>query len=193
MRSNNSISKQQFSPIEASGENDVALFKKLFESDRNRLYSYIYAFVSNHSMADDIFQETSLTLWQEFEKFESGTNFSKWANVIAFNRIRHHRHYQKKYQVGLSDDFTQEFSQNIAIMDSQAITQEQRWRHLEYCMSLLSEPLKKIYQSFYVDNLTANVIAEQSGRSLRSVRKSVHKLRSKLFECVDKKVQKASS
>jgi RNA polymerase sigma-70 factor (ECF subfamily) len=186
------MSKQHRPSTSSRESSNAALFKQLFESDQNRLYSYIYAFVSNHSMADDIFQETSVTLWQNFEKFEPGTNFSKWANVIAFNRIRHHRQANKKYQLGLSDDFTQEFSQNIAVMESQAIKQEQRWLHLEHCHSLLSEPLKQVYQSFYIDNFTANDIAEQSGRSVRAIRKAVHKLRTKLFECVDKKVQKAS-
>lgn len=77
-------------------------FGTLLNADKNRLYAYIFAFVADRTIADDVFQETCLTLWQEFEKFERGTNFSKWANVIAFNRIRHYRYAQKKYQLGLS-------------------------------------------------------------------------------------------
>ena len=88
MHPSKSISTAQSSLVNASGESRSTVFKQLFEPDKNRLYSYIYAFVSNHSMADDIFQETSLTLWNEFSKFEPGSNFSKWATCIAFNRIR---------------------------------------------------------------------------------------------------------
>ena len=73
-------------------------FSQLFEADKNRLYAYIYAYVLDGSAADDIFQETSMTLWREFNKFELGTNFSKWANGIAFNRIRVFRRNNKKYQ-----------------------------------------------------------------------------------------------
>lgn len=193
MRSKKNISQAQSSLSNTSEISRSILFRKLFEPDKNRLYSFIYAFVSNHSIADDIFQETSLTLWQEFEKFESGSNFSKWANVIAFNRVRHHRQAQKKYVLGLSEDFAEEFSNNIAIMESQAVSQEKKWRHLEHCHALLSEPLKEIYQNFYVDNLTANNIAQSTNRSIHAIRKSVYKLRTKLFDCVDKKVEKVSS
>ncbi|WP_016957784.1 sigma-70 family RNA polymerase sigma factor [Catenovulum agarivorans] len=190
MLSNKPEPKQQLN-TQASEVARVSEFKKLFEADKNRLYTYIYAFVSNQAIADDIFQETSLTLWQEFEKFELGTNFSKWANVIAFNRVRHHRQANKKYQLGLSDDFLQEFSNNIAILESQYGTQEQKWRYLEHCRSLLSDPLKQIYHNFYVENLTAQDLADKTGRSIHAIRKSVFKLRKKLYDCVEKKVQEA--
>lgn len=174
-------------------EQRLGSFEELFDSDKNRLYAYIYAFVSNKAAADDIFQETSLTLWHNFDKFEAGTNFSKWANVIAFNRVRHFRQKQKKYMLGLSEDFLKEFSENVAVIESEAAVQEKKWRHLEHCRSSLSEPMKNIYQSFYVENLTAKDIAERTGRSIHAIRKSVHKLRQKLFDCVEQKTQEELS
>nr|WP_268820356.1 sigma-70 family RNA polymerase sigma factor [Paraglaciecola sp. G1-23] len=167
-------------------------FGQLFEADKKRLYAYIHAFVSDHTIAEDIFQETSLILWQEFDKFEIGSKFSKWANVIAFYRINHHRNANKKYQLGLSDDFLQEFSQNISIIESNTNTQEQKWQDLEHCCALLSEPLRKVYQSFYIENLTAQDIATNTGRSLIAIRKVVHKVRKRLFDCIEQKKQGAS-
>lgn len=183
--------------LETSDKNSGELirssqFGQLFEADKNRLYAYIYAFVYDPAMADDIFQETCLTLWQEFDKFELGTNFSKWANVIAYNRIRRHRESQKKYQLGLSDDFLQEFSENIENYESVAINHELKWRHLEDCCRHLSDPLKQIYQHFYVKNLTAQQIATNTGRSIHAIRKSVYKLRNRLFDCVEEKLQRVS-
>ncbi|RDV27379.1 RNA polymerase subunit sigma [Alteromonas aestuariivivens] len=191
LHSTDPISKQQLSSAD-SKPTSASLFRQLFEADKNRLYAYIYAFVSNRAIADDIFQETCLTLWKEFEKFEPGTNFSKWANVIAFNRVRHYRQVNKKYQLGLSDDFLQEFSRNIAIMESRYDSQEQKWRHLEHCKSLLSAPLRDIYQRFYAQNLTAPEIAQSTGRSIHAIRKAVHKLRKRLFDCVEQKNTGAS-
>ncbi|GEA12941.1 sigma-70 family RNA polymerase sigma factor [Alteromonas sp. KUL49] len=166
--------------------NSAEVFKVLFEKDRRRLYAYIFAFVSDRAIADDVFQETSLTLWKEFDKFELGTNFSKWANVIAFNRIRRMRQEKGKYQLGLSEDFLTEFNNNMAQFDTDMVTKEKRWQQLEQCCALLSSPLKSIYQGFYVQNLTAQNIADNTGRSIHAIRKSVHKLRKRLFDCVDK-------
>ncbi|WP_420933472.1 sigma-70 family RNA polymerase sigma factor [Alteromonas sp. A081] len=190
-----SVSTQKNQQIVTTDSEALRLskFGQLFEADRNRLYSYIYAFVSNRSAADDIFQETSLILWREFDKFEMGTKFSKWANVIAFNRVRHYRQAHKKYQLGLSDDFLQEFSKNITVSENRPISVEQKWRYLEHCCSLLSEPLKKTYHSFYVNNLSAKELAESTGRSIHAIRKSVFKLRKRLFDCVEQKLREGAS
>ncbi|AWB65480.1 RNA polymerase subunit sigma [Saccharobesus litoralis] len=193
MASNNSLATNKNTEPTTAEIFRASQFGQLFEADKNRLYAYIYAFVSDNAVADDIFQETCLTLWQEFDKFELGTNFSKWANVIAFNRIRRYRQTNKKYQLGLSDDFLQEFSRNVAIIESQAGPQEQRWRNLEHCCSLLSAPLKQVYQFFYVENLTAQEIADNTGRSIHAIRKVVHKLRKRLFDCVEQKTQQGDS
>lgn len=166
-----------------------SLFAQLFEADKNRLYAYIFAYVADSAAADDIFQETSLTLWREFEKFEPDTSFSKWANGIAFNRIRVYRRSQQKYTLGLSDDFLKEFSETIAIVESRIEPQSYKWQHLQHCSGLLTPALQKIYQAFYVNNLKAKDVAEDTGRSITAIRKSVHKLRKKLFDCVEHKVR----
>ncbi|WP_420933485.1 sigma factor [Alteromonas sp. A081] len=80
--------KNQLSEKPSSQLDNAEGFERLFDANKNRLYRYVYASVWDTSAADDIFQETSLTLWNEFSKFEPGSNFSKWATCIAFNRIR---------------------------------------------------------------------------------------------------------
>lgn len=166
----------------------IATFSELFDADKKRLYCYIYAYVSNSTDADDIFQETCLTLWREFETFELGTNFTKWANTIAFNRVLAFRRKQNKYSLGLSDDFLDEFSANLSIIETNAVAHERKWQHLESCCTQLPDTLKKIYQQFYRENLTADDIATKTGRSIYAIRKAIHKLRKKIFDCVDKKL-----
>ena len=162
---------------------DSDLFISLFEADRNRLYSYIYAYVMDHTAADDIFQETSMTLWREFEKFEPGSNFSKWANGIAFNRVRVYRRKNKKFSLGLSEELMVSISETISKEDYS----ETRWNALQECRTLLRDEDKKLYESFYVKNQKAQEVADESGRSIFAIRKAVHKLRKKLFDCVDRK------
>lgn len=170
----------------------ATLFSELLEADKNRLFGYIYAFVSNHAIADDVFQETCLTLWKEFERFEPGTSFSKWANTIAFNRVLSYRKKHKRDQVGFSDEFFEDFSESVEVIERNANSQEQKWHYLAQCKSLLSAPLQNVYQRFYVYNETAQQIADDSERSIHAIRKSVHKLRKSLIDCIDKKMKGAS-
>lgn len=169
-----------------------SLFGQLFEADKKRLYAYIFAYMQEKPATDDIFQECCLTLWKEFEQFEPDTNFSKWANSIAFNRIQAFRRTDQRYELGRSDDFLQEFSQNLETIESLALPQEQKWLYLERCCSLLPPPLQNIYHSFYKNNQTAQEIADTSGRSIRAIRKAVHKLRKRLFDCVEEKIEEST-
>lgn len=163
-----------------------AEFVKLFDADKNRLYAYIYAYVMDRNAADDIFQETSMTLWREFEKFEPGSNFKKWANGIAFNRVRHFRQANKKYQLGLSDDFLQEFSDTMAAKTESSHNVSDKWLHLQHCSALLPTSLKNTYHAFYIEKQKAQEIADSSGKSIYAVRKMIHTLRKQLFNCVAK-------
>ncbi|WP_016956452.1 sigma-70 family RNA polymerase sigma factor [Catenovulum agarivorans] len=166
---------------------NIALFNQLFAADKKRLYAYIFAFVSNKTIADDIFQETCLTLWQKFDTFEPGSNFSKWANTIAYYKILKFRKKNSQYLLGLDDDFMQEFSENIRVIESKSLEREQKWLHLDKCRTALSSTMQLVYQGFYVENLTAQAMADSTGRSIYAIRKAVGKLRKKLIDCVDSK------
>lgn len=180
--------KNQLAKKPSSDLISTAEFEQLFEADKNRLYRYIYASVWDTAAADDIFQETSLTLWNEFHKFIPGSDFAKWATCIAFNRIRVFRRNQQKYELGLDDDLLQEFSDNLPEIEEGVVAQESKFSHLEHCRTLLSSSMQQIYNYFYNYNLTAQDIAEKSGRSIYAIRKSIHKLRKKLFDCVEQKI-----
>ena len=158
-------------------------FILLFEADRRRIYAYIYAFVMDPDIADEIFQETSVLLWRDFEKFEPGSNFSKWANGIVFNRVRSYRRKEKKHQLCLSDEVIGELAGQISYSDNS----EKRWQALQACLATLTPSLQQVYTDFYVKNSTANELAKTTGRSVSWIRKAVQKLRKKLVDCVDRK------
>ncbi|MCM8535946.1 MAG: sigma-70 family RNA polymerase sigma factor [Lentisphaeraceae bacterium] len=177
-------SENQIEKVQASLEQQrPELFVSLFESDRNRLYSYIFAFMADSVAADDIFQETSMVLWREFSKFTIGTNFSKWANGIAFNRIREYRRKNKKYAVG----FSEEMLESLVEVAEKDVDEDSKWSVLQACRKNLAEHTHKLYEDFYVQNLKAQQIADKTGRSIFAIRKAIHKLRKKLFDCVEEK------
>lgn len=158
-------------------------FISLFEADRRRIYAYIYAFVMDTDAADEIFQETSVLLWRDFENFEANSNFSKWANGIVFNRVRSYRRKEKKHTLCLSDEVIGELADKISPSDSS----EKRWQALQSCRQQLTPILQQLYTDFYVNNATATEIAKTTERSVFAIRKSVQKLRKTLFDCIDRK------
>lgn len=173
---------------ELADTDTASLFLNLFEQDKHRLYAFIYAFVLDYPSADDIFQEVSMTLWREFEKYRPNSNFSKWANVIAFNRVLTFRQANKKYALGVTDDIVTELQAHFtSAMPQNTEDKPSKWLHLKHCVELLPQPLSSIYQDFYVQQHKAQEIANRTGRTIYSVRKAIHKLRKRLFDCVKNK------
>ena len=62
-------------------------FIRLMTRHERLVYGYILSLVPNWADADEILQETNIRLWEEFEKFETGTNFAAWAVRVAHFQV----------------------------------------------------------------------------------------------------------
>ena len=62
-------------------------FIRLMTRHERLVYGYILSLVPNWADADEILQETNIRLWEEFEKFEAGTNFAAWAVRVAHFQV----------------------------------------------------------------------------------------------------------
>jgi RNA polymerase sigma-70 factor, ECF subfamily len=51
-----------------------AEFVRLFSQHARRLYAYLYLLLNNDVDADDVFQETSRVMWENFAQFTPGTH-----------------------------------------------------------------------------------------------------------------------
>jgi RNA polymerase sigma-70 factor (ECF subfamily) len=173
------LSKQNTSELLSRSD----YFLSLFEPERKRIYAYVYALVQNKTVADDVFQDVSTLLWQEFNSFIPNSSFTKWSNAIVFNCVRTYRHKNKRYLVGLSEEV---FDQLIDIIDRDEDI-DRKWGLLQSCLSKLTLNTYRVYHGFYVESLSADNIAKKYGRSIYGVRKSLRLLRKTLFDCIDSK------
>jgi len=72
----------------------TADFMRLYAEWSRHIYWVIRTAVIRPEDADNVFQETSLALWQNFGEFQPGTNFAAWASQVARNHVR--RHFQRQ-------------------------------------------------------------------------------------------------
>ena len=66
-------------------------FVALFVENQRRIYGYILTVVPDCNEADDLFQQTSLVLWEKAGEFRPEGDFVRWACGVAFNVIRNYR------------------------------------------------------------------------------------------------------
>ena len=58
-------------------------FFEFFLNAQPRIYGFLYAMIHNRADVEDLLQETVTSMWENFDKYQDGTDFSAWGIVIA--------------------------------------------------------------------------------------------------------------
>lgn len=57
--------------------------QRLFVEHHMRIQGFVFALLPDFALADDVVQETFLTVARKAHKFELGTDFLKWAKTTS--------------------------------------------------------------------------------------------------------------
>ena len=68
-------------PAPAGGPTEA--FLKEFAPHHDRLFAYLFSLLPHRPDAEDVFQRTSLILWQKFDQWTPGSDFLAWACGLA--------------------------------------------------------------------------------------------------------------
>ncbi|HTN73977.1 MAG TPA: sigma-70 family RNA polymerase sigma factor [Pirellulaceae bacterium] len=156
-------------------------FVRLFAQHHRQLYAYILAFEHDRAAADEVFQETSLILWREFAQFRTGAPFLPWATAISFNQLRKFWRQRKRDRRMLSDPLLDQLA-----LDAEALAEELDDRRLALadCLRKLPPRDRQLIDLYYGGKSTAGTVAEQMGRSVHTVYKSLQRVRGQLMDCI---------
>jgi RNA polymerase sigma-70 factor, ECF subfamily len=159
-------------------------FVRLFSLHTNSIYSYIHVLVPTHADADDIFQETSRTLWEKFGEFRPGpeANFRAWAMRIAQLEVFRYRQREGRRHKLFTDRL-------YAALDDEAqaaiATVDMRLDSLGDCYRKLSAEDRGLIDARYGIGATVEAVAIQLGRSIHWVYRALRRIHQSLFECVE--------
>lgn len=78
-------------------------YLRLWTQHQRQVFAYIYTLIPNRADAEDLLQDTGVTLWERFDDFEIGTDFVSWAFQVAYWKIRNARRKYAKSPI-LQDD-----------------------------------------------------------------------------------------
>lgn len=155
-------------------------FLSLYVKNQKRIYGYILSVVSNWSDSEDIMQETTSLMWQKFDDFQEGTNFSSWGIQIAKHKIREFRRKSPKLS-NLSE-------QVLNILANRAETYysepDVHLTALEKCIKKLKTGDMALIQMRYEDGTTIKDIALRLGRPIQGLYKVMARIHASLVICV---------
>ena len=152
------------------------------------IYAYIFSIIPNKSDADDILQETCLTIHEKFDDFEIGSNFQLWANKIAYWKIREARLKFARSKVIFNDEVV-----DALVETADHLSDEDDVRHdaLAVCLRKLKERDRLMITTRYEEDGGVEEAAKVSDRSLAATYKALYRVKENLFQCINSQLSKS--
>ncbi|MCG8583974.1 MAG: sigma-70 family RNA polymerase sigma factor [Pirellulales bacterium] len=160
-------------------------FMELVTLHQSRLYGYIFALVGDATDADDLFQQTVLILWRKFDQFEPGSDFARWAWSTAKFEVRNFQRTSRRRKVVFSDDL---INQLIDETDSlpDTLGEMTRGDAMQICVDKLPDEDRDLLDLTYQKQTKVKEVAAQLGRSSQSICNSLRRIRTALFNCIER-------
>ena len=168
-------------PLEESKEQ----FVRLLTQNERRVYGYILTMVVDWNDADEILQETNVRLWEEFDRFEPGTNFAAWAIRVAHYQVLTWRKRRDRSRLVFGDHAIQALADDRVPPEPMAVA---RQAALADCIGSLTPRNRDLIQRCYAGNRTIRRVAQELHRSVESVYKAVQRIRVTLHDCIQQRL-----
>ncbi|MEO6755420.1 MAG: sigma-70 family RNA polymerase sigma factor [Chthoniobacteraceae bacterium] len=159
----------------------------LFVRHEGTIRAFVRALQPSLTDADDVLQETFLTVSRKAASFEPGTNFIGWACSIARLKLLEHHRQQRRATVlseaaiiALAEDAP---SENMAQMREAALGR---------CLEKIAPKARDLLWRRYSRRQSSEEMAQSSGMTSTAVRVALSKARTFLRDCLSVELHKAT-
>lgn len=145
-------------------------FEEIFEAYYQRVFRLCMGYVNDYQLAQDLAQDSFISVWQNLPNFRSEANIGTWIFRIASNRcLRQMESQAKKAFSELPMNLKEEKHESI----------EPKIAFLYQCIAELQET-DRIIISLELEDLPQAEIAKILGLSESNVRVRIHRIKEKL-------------
>jgi RNA polymerase sigma-70 factor (ECF subfamily) len=160
-------------------------FVTLLLANQNRVFRFLVTLVPCRSDAEDLLQQTSVTLWQNRVKFDPAAGeFASWACAIAHNHVRNFRRRETTRRTLLSEEVAQAL---IATRETHPSLMDDWHQALLHCMERLTPRQREVVDESYGGE-SIKSSAPGSGRTPNALYKVLRHIRGILHDCIRKNV-----
>ena len=157
-------------------------FLSLFLRSEREIFRYVAALVPNVADAEDIVQQTALSLWEKFDAYDPSQPFTPWACRFALNKAKQWMERRQRWQALLEGGLAEELARRREELRPDL---EIRLKHLEGCLSKLPNEQQAIVEGYYFRRDGIEKLAEHSGRTVAATYKTLQRIRQALQVCME--------
>ncbi|MCC7083961.1 MAG: sigma-70 family RNA polymerase sigma factor [Pirellulales bacterium] len=162
-------------------------FVDLLTRHKHQIFNLIFCMVQSLADAEDVFQQTTMVLWNKFDEFQPGTEFGAWASRVARFRALNFIRSKRRERVLFSEDLVVQLAETR--FDS-AEMQDARLRALASCREKLSQADQMLLSVCYGGGTTIREAAKLIGRPVGAVYDSLSRIRGALYDCIERTLAK---
>ena len=160
-------------------------FLKEFALHHDRLFAYLFSLLPHRPDAEDVFQRTSLILWQKFDQWDPGSDFLSWACGVAFYEVRNFVRVASRDRLRFGEALLETLSKERTAALKR---RDDRVAALQECLKKLDQGERELLQRAYVDEESIRELAARDGRAAQTLYNRLNLLRKRLLECSDLRV-----
>jgi RNA polymerase sigma-70 factor (ECF subfamily) len=179
-----SVGKTDTAPRRTEREEE---FIELLTRHRHQIFNLIFCMVQSLPDSEDVFQQTTMALWNKFDDFQTGTDFAAWASRVARYRALNFIRSKRRERVLFSEGLIAQLAE--CRFDS-AEMQDARLQALASCREKLSQADQMLLSVCYGGRGTIRESAKLVGRPVGAVYDSLSRIRGALFDCIERALSK---
>src|SRR5436190_23436823 len=132
-------------------------FLSLFLRSEREIFRYVAALVPNMADAEDIVQQTALSLWEKFDSYDPNQPFTPWACRFALNKTKQWIERRQRWQALLEHGLAEELAQRREEMQPEL---DIRLKYLEGCLGNLPDGQRSLVEGYYYSRNVIEELAE---------------------------------
>lgn len=160
-------------------------FTRLWTQAQPSIAGYLAAVVPDRTEADDLCQEVAVVLLRKFADYDPDRPFIAWAMGIAKMAVLGRRRDQARAAARLEPGAVEAVAQAWLEM---APEEEERLRALRACVERTDGRARQLLELRYQRELPIEEIAAALGLAAGTARVALHRLRSALQQCIERRL-----
>lgn len=165
-------------------------FVQQLTASQPALYACIFSLLPNRALAQDVLQETNLTLWRKADQFVPGSSFMAWASRIARYHILELRRKQRRDVLIFDEELFEEMAARQAARTEDV---HQFTEPLRLCLDKLPKQHQALLAERYAPGGAVGKIAEARGQTVGAISQMLYRIRESLLNCVAQRLQEGGS
>jgi RNA polymerase sigma-70 factor (ECF subfamily) len=147
------------------------------------IHAFIISLMPGDPGADDVLQQTNLTLWRKRETYLGGSNFRAWAFECAKWTLRAYlKEKNRKSWLIFDDELTRAVTERM--IDRMPTGPSDARSALTVCLGRLRQSDRDLLLSYYEDGRSLAQCAAHHGGSAGSLKVILFRLRTALRRCI---------